>query len=84
MIKKVSTIGWNKSNLEEKIEDVDKSIRNTTKFIVIQDFNRITKLHFNARMTEASNNLKSKNQVENTLELGDKNKEKIKIFKPLI
>ena len=84
MIKKVSTIGWNKSNLEEKIEDVDKNIRNTTKFIVIQDFNRITKLHFNARMTEASNNLKSKNQVENTLELGDKNKEKIIIFKPLI
>ena len=31
-------------------------------------------------MTEASNNLKSKNQVENTLELGDKNKEKIKNF----
>lgn len=53
-LKKVDATESSKQNLEKGIEDVDKKIPNTTKFIVIQEFNRLTKIHFNARMAEAS------------------------------
>ena len=53
-LKKVDATDSSKQNLEKGIEDVDKKIPNTTKFIVIQEFDRVTKIRFNARMAEAS------------------------------
>ena len=38
-----------------------------------QDYNRLTKINFNVRMTEASKNLATKKQVGNVSDLGNKN-----------
>ena len=37
LVKKVHTVNSDKQNREEKIENVDKKIPNTSKFIVTQD-----------------------------------------------
>ena len=67
-----------KVNLKKMIEDVDKKITDTTKFIETQYFNKLTKLNFDARMAETSEYLATKNQVETEIDLKDKNREKIK------
>ena len=64
--------------MTKKIEDVDKKIPNTSKLLEIQDFNRLIRISFNLRETEASTNLATQNQVENALDLGHKSKEKTK------
>ena len=51
---------------------------------MVLDFNRVTKLYLNGRISEAMKKLQTKNQVQNALHLGDKNKEKVKHFKCLI
>ena len=51
-----------------KIKDVYKKMPDTSKFIVTQDFNRLTKINFNARMLKASRNFAIKKQVENPLD----------------
>ena len=40
----------------------------TSKSIVTQDFNRLTKINFDARMLKASRNFAIKKQVENPLD----------------
>ena len=50
-VKKVNIVDSNKQNLGKKIEAVDKKIPDTSKLILTQDFNRLRKLNFNARMT---------------------------------
>ena len=40
--------------LKKRIEDVDKKIPDTSNFVVNQEFNRSTKLDFNARMVLAT------------------------------
>ena len=50
-----------------------KTIPETSKFDLTQEFDKLTKIYFNARMAEASKNLVSTNQVEAALELEDKN-----------
>ena len=50
-----------------------KTIPETSKFDLTQEFDKLTKIYFNARMAEASKNLVSTNQVETALELEDKN-----------
>ena len=62
--------------MTKKIEDVDQKIPNTSKLLEIQDFNRLIRISFNLRETEASTNLTTQNQVENALDLGHKSKEK--------
>ena len=47
LVKNVNTIDSDKQNLEEKIEDVDQKIPDTSKFVVTQDFNRLTKINSN-------------------------------------
>ena len=42
-----------------------------------QDFNRLTKINFDTRLAETSKNLATKRQLENTLDLGDKHREKM-------
>ena len=50
-----------------------KTIPETSKFDLTQEFDKLTKIYFNARMAEASKNLVSTNQVETALELEDEN-----------
>ena len=49
-----------------------------------QEFNRLTNISFDARMKERAKSLVSKSQVDNALNLGDKNREKQKNIKHLI
>ena len=42
-----------KTNLEKNIGDVDKKIPDTSKVIETEDFNRLAKMNFNAKMVEA-------------------------------
>ena len=69
--------------LIKKIEDVDKTIPDTSKFLETQKFTRLTKINL-ARMTEASKNLATKNQVETALDLRYKKEKKLKNFKCLV
>ena len=77
MVEKVDTIDSNKHNLEKKIEDVVKKIYGTSKFIVTQGFKRGTKVNSDAKMTEILKKLSAKKKVENAVDLGDKNREKV-------
>ena len=45
-LKKINSIDSNQQNLEKKIEDVDKKIPGTGKFIVTQDASQSTKVNF--------------------------------------
>ena len=60
----------------DKIEDFNKKIPGNSKFFVNQEFNRLTKICFNARMSEVSNYLVTKKEAENTFNLRNKNGEK--------
>ena len=42
------------------MENIDGKIPDTSKFILTQDFNRLTKMNFNSRMAESSKNLATK------------------------
>ena len=76
LVIRVNTTYPDKENLEKKIENVDIKISNTSKFIVTQNFNSLTKMNFNARMAEASKNLRTKKPVEKSLYLGNKDRQK--------
>ena len=52
------------------MESVDQKIPDTCRFIVTQDISRLTKIKFSTRIAD----LATKNHVENTLDLGEKNK----------
>ena len=69
--------------LIKKIEDVNKTIPDTSKFLETQKFTRLTKINL-ARMTEAPTNLATNNQVETTLDLRYKKEKKFKNFKCLV
>ena len=84
LLKKVCVINWlkkvmqlipTKKVLKKKIEDVHRKMPNTSKFIVIKELDKLTKINFHGRMAEASRNFETKKQ---TLDFGDKNGEKIK------
>ena len=60
-----------------------KKIPDTSKFIVTQNFNRLTKIYFNARMEEALQNLAIKKQV-NKFDLWDEIEKNSENFKVLI
>lgn len=64
--------------MKKKIEDTDKKIPGLSKSIVSQDFNILMIIKFNARGAKASKNIATKTQVQNTLDLGNKNREKVK------
>ena len=65
--------------LQQKIENVNKKIPGTSKFVVIQELNRLTKISFNARMSELSKNIVTNKQAEIAFDLGNENGKKIKI-----
>ena len=58
--KSVNVVDLDKQNLEKKIEDVDKTTPDTSKFIETQDFDRLKKIILNARKSEASKTLQLK------------------------
>ena len=72
MVKKVDAIDSNKQKLLKKIKDGVKKVPETSEFMEIKYLNGLTKINFNARMEETSKNLKTKNQVETTRDLGQK------------
>ena len=45
-----------KKVLKKKIEDVHRKMPNTSKFIVIKEFDKLTKINFHGRMAKASRN----------------------------
>ena len=78
LIKKVNGLDLYKQCPERNIEDVDKKIIDTSKFIVNQEFNRLTKIKFTLKMLETWKNFTTKNKVENSLGSGDRSREKTK------
>ena len=50
---------------------------NTSSFITTPEYNRLTRISFEARINEAAKILASKSQVDNALNIADKNREKI-------
>ena len=77
-LKKVNVIDSHKQNLGKKTKDIDKKIPGTSKFTAVQESNRLTKINFIARIVEESKNVATTKQVENILDLGNRNREKIK------
>ena len=63
------------------IEDIDKKLSDTSKFIVTKNFKWLTKTNFNARLTKYLKNLATKNYVENALDWRNKSKNKKLMFK---
>ena len=56
------------------IEDIDKKLSDTSKFIATENFKRLTKINFNARLTKSLKNLATKNYVETALDWRNKSK----------
>ena len=75
--KLISLIQTNKI-LKKKIEDVDKKITNNSKVIKTKEIKRFITTNFNTRIIETPQKRTTKKQLENALDLGDKNREKIK------
>ena len=61
---------------KKKIKTIDKNRPDSSKSIIIQEFNRLTKINFNARKAEESENLETEKQRENSIDLGNKDREK--------
>ena len=81
LVKKIDTISPNKQNLGKNIEDVDIKTPCTNKLIETHKLNKLIKKNFNARITEVSKIVSIEKQVDNALNLGDKNRGKVKNFK---
>ena len=60
---------------------VEEKIPDASNFINTHNFNKSTKVNFNAKMAEAPKDIAIKNQVETALDLGDGNRNKITGFK---
>ena len=66
-----TTLNTKHIQIENKIPDTKGSFRSP-------EFNRLTKISFDARIKEATKSLVSKSQVDNALDIADKNREKVK------
>ena len=51
---------FKQTNHEKKKEDADKRIPDSSKFIVTEEFNRLAKVHFDARIIVALENIATK------------------------
>ena len=65
--------------LNTKVIETEK-MPDTTSFMTTPEFNRLAKISFNARIKKAVKNLVSKTQEDNTLNITDENREKVKKF----
>ena len=78
LLKRVNTIDSDKQNFNKKLKMLIKKIPDTSNFIATQEFNRLTKIIFHARMAEASKKLATKKQIENALDIENKSTVKMK------
>ena len=60
--------------------EIEKKIPDNGKFITTPEFNNLTKLNFDDRMKEGAEKLGTKEKVNISINLGDKNKKKIERF----
>ena len=67
-----------KAALNAKAKETENKIPNITSFITSPDFSRLTKLTLDGRMKKAAKKRAIKCEVKNTLDLGDKNRVKMK------
>ena len=67
-----------KTALNSKVTETENKIPDTTDFNACPEFNRLTKISFDVGIIKASKSLASKSQVDNALDIVDKNKEKKK------
>ena len=81
LVKGVNAIDSNKQNHKKSLKMLMKKRPHATKFIETHEFNRLTEININARMAEALKYLATKKQIDNALDLGDKNIEQIENFK---
>ena len=64
--------------LNTKAADIENKIHDSTGFITTPEFDRLSKIRFDARMKEAAKDLAIYSQVNNALDIAGKNGEKIK------
>ena len=57
---KINTINPKKQNLEKNVEDLEKEIPDTSKFIETHVVNRLTEINVNTIIAEAQKNLQLK------------------------
>ena len=71
-----NAIDSHEPNLGKKIEGIDKKIPDTINFVEAHEFNRFSKINFNARIAETLKNFATKNKVETALYIEDKKERK--------
>ena len=62
--------------LNTKATVIENKIPDTTGFITTPEFNRLTKISFDARMKEAAKTLASKSQIDNSFDISDENEKR--------
>ena len=63
--------------MNTKAKKTENKIPDATGFVTTAKFNRLTKISFDAKMKETVKILASKSEVDNALDIADKNGEKI-------
>ena len=66
------------TTLNTKDTQIENKIPDTTGSFTSPEFNRLTKISFDVRIKETTKSLVSKSQVDNALDIADKNREKKK------
>ena len=65
----------------QKLQIIKKKQPDTTSFITILEFNRLTRNYFGVIMIEATKSFRSKIKIDAALDIADENRENIKNFK---
>ena len=73
-----------KTGSSRKVTEIENKIPDTIGSIIIPEFDRLMKIHFDARMKQPTKRLASKSQVDTALDTADKNRKNKKNFKHLI
>ena len=72
-----------KTTLNIKAREIENKILDTTNSMTTPEFYRLAKMSFDARIKKVAKSLANKSQVNNALDITDKNREKMKNFKRL-
>ena len=67
-----------KAVLKAKATEIENKIPDTTSFITIPEFNKLSKVSFDSRIKEAVKILASKSHVDKALDIANENGEKMK------
>ena len=63
--------------LSTKVTEIENKIPDTADLISTPEFNRLTKMSFDVKMRGAVKNLANKSQIDNAIDIADKNRGKI-------